>query len=141
MDLPPERTITRAAAAKGSDFARYPCTVISCPTFNVSLRQILNDEEQTRYYLDPNNGALVQRADTTGRWRRWLFSGLHRLDFTPFMRSRPFWDIMMWLTMLGGLAVSLTGVYLAVRRVHSDVTVLFRRRTSSTRASESQVTP
>src|SRR5262249_27781378 len=59
-------------------------------------RIILNDEEQTRYYLDPNTGALVQRADATGRWRRWVFSGLHRLDFTPLMRSRPFWDIMMW---------------------------------------------
>ena len=45
-------------------------------------RVILKDEEQTRYYLDPNTGALLQRADATGRWRRWLFSGLHRLDFT-----------------------------------------------------------
>src|SRR5206468_9711535 len=58
-------------------------------------RVILNDEEQTRYYLDPNTGALLQRADSTGRWRRWLFSGLHRLDFTEWMRSRPLRDIMM----------------------------------------------
>src|SRR5207249_5019277 len=55
-------------------------------------RVILNDEEQTRYYLDPNTGALLQRADATNRWRRWVFTGLHRLDFTPWMRSRPFWD-------------------------------------------------
>jgi uncharacterized iron-regulated membrane protein len=101
-------------------------------------RIILNDEEQTRYYLDPNTGALVQRADATGRWRRWLFSGLHRLDFTAWMRMRPFWDIMMWLTMLGGLAVSATGVYLAVRRIRSDVAVLFRRP-SNPRGSESRV--
>ena len=89
-------------------------------------RVILNDEEQTRYYLDPNTGALLQRVDATGRWRRWLFSGLHRLDFTDWMRSRPFWDIMMWLTMLGGLAISMTGAYLAIRRIRSDVAVLFR---------------
>jgi uncharacterized iron-regulated membrane protein len=96
-------------------------------------------KEQTRYYLDPNTGALVQRADATGQWRRWLFSGLHRLDFTPLMRARPFWDIMMWLTMLGGLAVSVTGVYLGIRRIRSDVAVVFRRRTSNTGASESRM--
>jgi uncharacterized iron-regulated membrane protein len=89
-------------------------------------RVILNDEEQTRYYLDPNTAALLQRADTNGRWRRWLFSGLHRLDFTESMRVRPFWDIMMWLTLLGGLALSLTGVYLAIRRIRSDAVVLSR---------------
>lgn len=87
---------------------------------------ILNDDDQTRYYLDPNTGALVQRADATGRWRRWLFSGLHRLDFTDWMRTRPFRDILMWLPLLGGLAVSVTGIYLAIRRIRSDVALLFR---------------
>jgi uncharacterized iron-regulated membrane protein len=89
-------------------------------------RVILKDDEQTRYYLDPNTGALVQRADSTGRWRRWLFSGLHRLDFAEWMRARPLRDVLMWLTLLGGLAVSVTGVYLAVRRVRSDIIVLLR---------------
>ena len=89
-------------------------------------RIILEDDGQTRYYLDPNTGALVQRADSTGRWRRWLFSGLHRLDFAEWMRSRPFRDILMWLMLLGGLAASITGVYLAFRRVRSDILVLLR---------------
>jgi uncharacterized iron-regulated membrane protein len=89
-------------------------------------RVILNDAEQSRYYLDPGSGALVQRADATGRWRRWLFSGLHRLDFTASMRSRPFRDILMWLTMLGGLALSVTGVYLGIRRIRNDVIMVFR---------------
>jgi hypothetical protein len=48
---------------------------------------------KTRYYLDPNTGALLQRADATGRWPQWLFSGLHRLDFAEWMRTRPFRDI------------------------------------------------
>jgi hypothetical protein len=33
----------------------------------------------------------------------------------------------MWLTLLGGLALSLTGVYLSWRRIRSDVIVLLRR--------------
>jgi uncharacterized iron-regulated membrane protein len=89
-------------------------------------RVILKDEEQTRYYLDPKTGALVHVVDSAGRWRRWLFSGLHRLDFTGFMRARPFRDMLMWLTLLGGLGVSITGVWLAIRRVRSDVIVLSR---------------
>jgi uncharacterized iron-regulated membrane protein len=99
-------------------------------------RVILKDDEQTRYYLDPNSGALIQRVDSTGRWRRWLFSGLHRLDFTQWMRTRPFRDILMWFMLLGGLTASVTGVYLAFRRVRSDIIVLlriFRRFTTSGR--------
>jgi len=62
-----------------------------------------NDDEQTRFYLDANTGALVYATDSAGRWRRWLFSGLHRLDFAEWMRERPFRDVLMWLTLLGGL--------------------------------------
>jgi hypothetical protein len=89
-------------------------------------RIITNDAEQTRYYLDPTSGALLRRADSTARWYRWLFDGLHRLDFTAWLRARPAWDMIMITLLLGGLAGSATGVYLAVRRIWSDVTVLCR---------------
>jgi hypothetical protein len=56
----------------------------------------------------------VHTTDSAGRWRRWLFSGLHRLDFAEWMRERPFRDVLMWLTLLGGLGLSVTGVWLAV---------------------------
>jgi hypothetical protein len=91
-------------------------------------RVILNDEDRTRYYLDPASGALLQRADANGRWHRWLFGGLHRLDFTAVMRTRPLWDVLVLVLMLGGLAISLTGCYLGVRRARADIGALFRRR-------------
>jgi uncharacterized iron-regulated membrane protein len=104
-------------------------------------RVILADDEQPRYYLDPNTGALVQRVDSTGRWRRWLFSGLHRLDFAEWMRARPFRDMLMWLTLLGGVAASVTGVYLAFRRVRSDIIVLLRpfQRFAANRRKQKQI--
>lgn len=104
-------------------------------------RVILKDDDQTRYYLDPDTGALVHIADSAGRWRRWLFSGLHRLDFAGLMRVRPFRDIAMWLTLLGGLGVSVTGVYLAFRRVRSDFIVLlqFTRRLPIPRRARKQI--
>jgi len=90
-------------------------------------RVILNDQDRTRYYLDPASGALLQRADANGRWHRWLFGGLHRLDFTALMRTRPLWDVLVLALMLGGLAISVTGCYLGVRRVRADLRGLFRR--------------
>jgi hypothetical protein len=68
----------------------------------------------------------VHVVDAAGRWRRWLSSGLHRLDFAGFMRAWPFRDIVMWLTLLGGFGVSVTGLYLAFRRVRSDLIALSR---------------
>ncbi len=89
-------------------------------------RIIANDAENTRYYLDPTSGALLGRADSNSRWHRWLFAGLHRLDFSAWLRTRPAWDIIVITLMLGGLAGSATGVYLAVRRIRSDVVRVFR---------------
>jgi hypothetical protein len=89
-------------------------------------RIIANDAENTRYYLDPTSGALLGRADSSSRWHRWLFAGLHRIDFAAWLRTRPAWDIIVITLMLGGLAGSATGVYLAVRRIRSDVVMVFR---------------
>jgi hypothetical protein len=83
-------------------------------------RVILNDEGSTRYYLDPITGSLMQRVDSNDRWHRWLFGGLHRIDFMPWMRARPVWDIIVLIMMLGGFALTTIGLYLAVGRVHSD---------------------
>jgi len=89
-------------------------------------RIIANDTENTRYYLDPTSGALLRRADTEARWHRWLFAGLHRMDFAAWLRVRPAWDLIVITLMLGGIAASATGVYLALRRVRSDLVVLRR---------------
>jgi hypothetical protein len=91
-----------------------------------AYRVVLNDADHTRYYLDPVSGALLQRADANGRWHRWLFAGLHRLDFTAALRARPAWDIVMLTLLVGGMGVVATGLYLAVRRVRADVARLLR---------------
>jgi uncharacterized iron-regulated membrane protein len=94
-------------------------------------RVIVNDAENTRYYIDPTTGGLLARVDTNRRWHRWLFNAIHRLDFAAWVRVRPAWDMILIALMLGGSAVSVTGVYLAVRRVRSDLIMLYRVVTSS----------
>ncbi len=55
-----------------------------------------------------------------------LFDAIHRLDFAAWVRVRPAWAMVLIALMLDGAAVSATGVYLAVRRVRSDLIILYR---------------
>ena len=95
------------------------------PPFPV-YRINLNDAEHTRYYLDPGTGALLRKVDADGRGYRWLFSGLHRLDFAAWLRTRPIWDMIMLVLLLGGIGITATGAYLALSRIKRDLT--FRRQ-------------
>jgi hypothetical protein len=100
-------------AAPGSDPAMFPV-----------YRIILADAERTRYYVDPRSGALLGRADSNRRAYRWLFDGLHRLDFFAVLRTRPLWDFVIVLLLLGGVAVTGTGCYLAISRIKRDLSAI-----------------
>ncbi len=71
----------------------------------------------TRYYLDAISGELLRKMDDNARWYRWLHSGLHRMDFTAFMRARPIHDVLVWLLLGGATVVSATGFWLGIRRL------------------------
>ena len=70
----------------------------------------------TRYYVDPLSGQILKKVDGNGRGYRWLHEGLHRIDFTASMRSRPLWDVTMLLLLCGVTATVTTGAVLGLRR-------------------------
>jgi hypothetical protein len=70
----------------------------------------------TRYYLDAVSGMLVAKLDASSRRYRWS-QGVHRLDFSAFLRARPQWDLTMLLLMSGVTMLCVTGAYLGVRRL------------------------
>jgi uncharacterized iron-regulated membrane protein len=76
----------------------------------------LDDAAATRVYIDPADGALVARLDRSRRVYRWLFNALHNWDF-PGLRLRPVWDVWMVGWSLAGLALSLTSLVIAWRRL------------------------
>jgi hypothetical protein len=84
-------------------------------------RVVLSDAEHTRYYLDPRSAALLGKIDAGSRGYRWWFNGLHRVDFTAWLRVRPFWDALMLVLLLGGVGVTATGAYLAFTRIRRDL--------------------
>jgi hypothetical protein len=69
------------------------------------LRVRYADADATWLYLDPALGTLT-KMDRGGRWNRWLYHGLHNLDFPFWYYRRPLWDIVMIGLSLGGLVLS-----------------------------------
>jgi hypothetical protein len=77
----------------------------------------LNDADQTRYYIDPRTARIVGAYSSRNWTSRWLYHGLHSLDFPSLYNHRPAWDIVVLSFMLGGTALGVTSLILAWRVV------------------------
>jgi len=68
-------------------------------------------------YLDPRDGGLVQRETSRGRRVRWLYHGLHSLDFPGLYQAGWLWDAVIVTLCTGGLLLSMTSVIVGWRRL------------------------
>ena len=87
----------------------------------------LNDEAHSRYYIDPKTAQVVgsYRASTESWVNRWLYHGLHSINFPWLYNYRPAWDIVVLTLMLGGTALCVTSVIIGFQLVRRK---LFIRR-------------
>ncbi len=85
---------------------------VTLPVYRVTRA----DAGRIRYYLDPVSGEIIRKVDGSDRGYRWLHQGLHRLDFTPTMRARPVWDVLMLVLMAGVTMICVSGLYFATLR-------------------------
>lgn len=81
------------------------------------LRIKFADADASWYYVDPRTSRVVFRAHKVDRLQRWLFNGLHSLDFAFWYDRRPLWDLGMIILCLGALGSSLIGAYLGIKRL------------------------
>ena len=82
------------------------------PVYKVTL-----DNESGDCYYYNLKSFQPQHYDNNGRWKRWAFRGLHRLDF-KFLIDRPvLWTIVMWGLLLGCAFVSVSGIVLSVKYI------------------------
>jgi PepSY-associated TM region len=81
------------------------------------LRVKFGDPAQTWLYIDPEMSRLVAAVHRLNRVERWLYSGLHDLDFSFWYDRRPLWDIVVITLLLGGLASSGIGLFLGIKRM------------------------
>jgi hypothetical protein len=75
----------------------------------------VNDAGRTRYYIDPRTARVVGSYSARSWVSRWLYHGLHSLDFPWLYAYRPLWDIVVIAFMLGGTALCVTSLILAWR--------------------------
>jgi uncharacterized iron-regulated membrane protein len=81
------------------------------------LRLKFDDAMESWYYVDPSAARIVGRTHRFARIERWLFNGLHSLDFAFWYDKRPLWDIGMIALSLGALLTSAIGMFLGFRRL------------------------
>jgi hypothetical protein len=77
----------------------------------------LNDAVSSRYYVDPATARVVGTYSARNWVSRWLYHGLHSLDFPWLYSHRPLWDIVVIALMLGGTALCVTSMVMAWRVV------------------------
>jgi hypothetical protein len=82
-----------------------------------ALRIRFDDPHQTWVHLDLKTGQVLGKLDDHGRVKRVIFALLHSWDWLPLLDNRPLWDVALVLGSLGGLALSLTGAVLGLRRL------------------------
>jgi hypothetical protein len=87
---------------------------------------LMHDAEETRYYIDPKTATVVGNYRSSNWTRRWLYQGLHSLNFPFLYNYRPLWDIVVIGFMLGGTALSITSLVLAWRTAHKRLRLKLR---------------
>jgi hypothetical protein len=88
------------------------------------LRIKFDDPVASWIYVDPERSELLAAVNKWSRLERWLYNGLHSLDFAFWYHQRPLWDIGMIVLLLGGLGTSVIGLYFGLRRLSRDMQTL-----------------
>ena len=113
-DAMPEDTIREAEWLK--EYDNYYRSRLGGQPLPV-LRVKYADPNNTWLYIDPHRGSVVWREEDPSRRRRWLYNGLHKFDVPVIYSYRPLWDISIIVMSLGGLALSVTTIMPALRRL------------------------
>ena len=80
------------------------------------LRVRYNDKDQTWLYFTPSLAQMV-KFDKLDRANRWVYYGLHAMDWPGLFNRRPLWDVVT-IALLAGLgAISITTLLPAFRRL------------------------
>jgi hypothetical protein len=78
------------------------------------------DPDATWVYVDPEVSQVVGQANRFNRVERWLYNGLHTLDFSFLYYNRPVWDLAVIILSLGGAAVSGIGLVMGLKRLRRN---------------------
>lgn len=87
----------------------------------------LTDAQRSAFYIDPRSARVVG-SYSSGRWsERWLYHGLHSINFPWLYNYRPAWDIVVLFLMIGGTSLAITSLVIAWRFVSLKMTGKYTR--------------
>lgn len=73
----------------------------------------VDDPDRSVYYIHPETG-IIRHVDTSSRWKYWTYTALHRMRLPGLNSNATLRKTLLWILLLGGTAVSVTGVALGV---------------------------
>ncbi|WP_281644010.1 PepSY domain-containing protein [Bacteroides zoogleoformans] len=91
------------------------------PVWKVSV----DDPDRSVYYIHPETGN-IRYVDTSSRWRYWCYTALHRMRLPGLNSNAALRKTVLWILLLGGTAVSVTGIALSVNYVRRKCRALRR---------------
>jgi len=104
-----------ARLEEGDDYYYRHKEPVELPVY----RAILDDPRRTRLYIGAVTGETGS-VDDGDRRGRWLERALHGMDFR-ILRGRPLWDAVTLLLLAGVTALAVTGVWMALKRIRTDL--------------------
>jgi hypothetical protein len=105
-----------AEAAVLSDYDSYYHATERKPPLPV-LRVKFGDPDATWLYIDPRMSQVVGRFTRRERLQRWIYHGLHSLDFNFWYYQGWVWTAVMVALNAGGTLLSAIGVIIGIKRI------------------------
>lgn len=81
------------------------------------VRVEFSDDAATWAHIDPATSRVVGRSTWDRRLYRWLYNGLHSLDFRVLLEHRPLWDVTVLVLSAFGMIISVSGIVIGWRRL------------------------
>ena len=82
------------------------------PVYKVEV----DNADRSVYYVDPATGEF-RYLNRARKAKKWVFSGLHYLNIHWLVERPVLWTIAIWTACLGGAFVSLSGVWINLKRL------------------------
>lgn len=89
------------------------------------------DIENTWYYIDATTSKILARSTQTDRIKRWLYNGLHSLNFQFLLVNWPLREAIVIFLSITGVIFSLTSLVMAWRRLRKNKLLKTKQLTNS----------
>ena len=80
----------------------------------------VDDPDRSVYYIHPETG-IIRHVDTSSRWKYWSYTALHRMRLPGLNSNATLRKTVLWVLLLGGTAVCITGVALSVNYIRKKM--------------------